>query len=111
MGAQSLPVVLFFLIFGMIVLGFFLIKMLLNRLESVHPRKFEAMGKPTPIMHRTIGGGWETFKFLVTREHKSLNDGYLSKLSDTTLLFFIIFVVVFLFGLFVSMGMPIGHAT
>ena len=49
-------------------------------------------------------------KFLVTREHKALNDSYLSKLSDAMLAFFVVYTVLF-FTLFFSVaGQVATHA-
>ena len=97
MNSQA-QVVAFFLLIGMVIVWFVLIKLLFNRLERMHPQKYEAMGKPSLFLRNSIAGGWATTKFLVTREHKALNDSYLSKLSDAMLVFIAIYLLLF-FGL------------
>jgi hypothetical protein len=99
MNNQTLSVTLFLILFGMVIVWFVLIKILFNRLERLHPQKYEAMGQPSLILRNNISGGLATLKFLVAREHKSLNDSYLSKLSDAMLVFFVIYILLF-FGLF-----------
>ncbi len=110
MGAQTLPVVFFALLFGMVIVWFVLIKMLFNRLESAHPQKYEAMGRPSLFLRNNIEGGWKTLKFLVTREHKALNDSYLSKLSDAMLVFFIVYLAIFFSLSFVVASQTSTHA-
>ena len=103
MNPQTLSVVFFPILFGMIIVWFVLIKMFFNRLERRHPAKYEAMGKPSLFLRNSIAGGLATFKFLAAREHKALNDSYLSKLSDAMLIFFAIYLLLF-FGLFFAVA-------
>jgi len=95
MNIQSLSAALFPVLFGMVLVWFVLIKLLFNRLESAHPAKYEAMGRPSLFLRNTIEGGWHVLKFLFTREHRSLNDRYLSKLSDGMLVFLVIYLLIF----------------
>ncbi len=99
MTLQTLSVTLFPLLFGMVIVWLVLIKLLFNRLERSHPQKYEAMGRPSLFLRNSIAGGWATLKFLAGREHKPLNDSYLSKLSDAMLVFFAVYLLLF-FGLF-----------
>jgi hypothetical protein len=99
MNPETLSVTLFPILFGMVVVWFVLIKLLFNRLERDHPQKYEAMGRPSLFLRNSIAGGWATLKFLLNREHKALNDEYLSKLSDTMLIYFAVYLLLF-FGLF-----------
>jgi hypothetical protein len=103
MTPQALSVTLFPLLFGMVIVWFVLIKLLFNRLERLHPQKYEAMGRPSLFLRNSIAGGRATFKFLAAREHKSLNDSYLSKLSDAMLVIFAIYLLLF-FGLFFAVA-------
>ena len=96
MNPQAPSTVLFFVLFGMVIVWFVLIKLLFNRLEAAHPQKYEAMGKPSLFLRNNIATGWATMKFLFAREHRALNDPYLSKLSDAMLVFFAIYMVLFL---------------
>jgi hypothetical protein len=100
MNPQALSVALFPVFFGIVIVWFVLIKLLYKRLEREHPQKYEAMGKPSLFLRNHISGSFATFKFLVSREHRALNDRYLSKLSDAMLVFFAIYLLLF-FGLFV----------
>jgi len=98
--------VLFAVLFGMVVVWFVLIKLLCIRLETAHPQKYEAMGRPSPFLRNNIATGWATMKFLFAREHRTLNDPYLSKLSDAMLVFFAIYLVLFLWLSFFISGSP-----
>jgi len=98
MTFQTLSVAFVPVLFGMVIVWFVLIKLLFNRLERAHPKKYEAMGRPSLFLRNNISTGWATLKFLIAREHKLLNDSYLSKLSDAMLVFFAIYLVLF-FGL------------
>jgi len=98
MDPQAPSIILFAVLFGMVIVWFVLIKLLFNRLEVTHPQKYEAMGRPSLFLRNNIATGWATMKFLFAREHRSLNDSYLSKLSDAMLVFFAIYLLLF-FGL------------
>ena len=82
-------------LFAMVGVWFILIKILFNRLEQTHPEKYEAMGRPSLFLRNNIATGWATLKFLVAREHRSLNDNFLSKLSDSMLAFFAVYLALF----------------
>ena len=105
MNPQTPSITLFSVLFGMVVVWFVLIKMLFNRLEVAHPQKYEAMGRPSLFLRNNIATGWATMKFLFAREHRSLNDSYLSKLSDAMLVFFAIYLLLF-FGLAFVASVP-----
>jgi len=85
------------LLFGMIIVWFLLIKLLFNWLEQAHPKKYEAMGRPSLFLRNNIASSWATLRFIVAREHRPLNDGYLSKLSDFMLIYLAIYLLL-LFG-------------
>jgi len=44
---ESFLIVIFAILFGMVLIWFLLIKMMFNRLESYHPEKYKAMGRPS----------------------------------------------------------------
>jgi hypothetical protein len=98
MNIQTFSVILFPILFCMVIVWFVLLKLFFNRLERAHPQKYEAMGRPSLFLRNNISGGWTTLKFLFTREYKTLNDGYLTKLSDAMLIFISIYLLLF-FGL------------
>ncbi|HET7126985.1 MAG TPA: hypothetical protein VFI26_07840 [Lysobacter sp.] len=98
MQSAGVPITLGITLFAMVIAWFVLIKLLFNRLEQAHPQKYEAMGRPSLFLRNNIATGWSTLKFLAAREHKSLNDNYLSKLADGMLIFFIVYLAIF-FGL------------
>jgi len=99
MQFDEVPVVLGVALFAMVIVWFVLIKMLFNRLERAHPVKYEAMGRPSLFLRNNIATGWATLKFIVSREHRSLSDSYLSKLSDAMLIYFSVYLLLF-FGIF-----------
>ena len=103
MSPEVLSTSLVAFLFGMIIVWFVLIKILFNRLERAHPEKYEAMGRPSLFLRNNIATGLATLKFIVAREHRSLNDGYLSKLSDSMLVYFAIYLLLFFgFSFFVA---------
>ncbi|HEY4146087.1 hypothetical protein [Pinirhizobacter sp.] len=98
MAPQTFPDVPFFVLFGMVIMWFVMIKLLFNRLEAAHPEKYAAMGRPSLFLRNSVASSWATMRFLVTREHRTLNDSYLSRLSDAMLVFFAIYLLLF-FGM------------
>jgi hypothetical protein len=49
-----------------------LIELLFSRLERAHPAKYEAMGRPSLFLRNNIAGAAATLKFLIAREHRTL---------------------------------------
>lgn len=92
---ESMFLTIFAILFGMVLVWFVLVKLLFRRLETSHPEKYEAMGKPSLFLRNSPAGAFAMLKFLVAREHKGLNDSYLSKLSDVMLTFFVIYTILF----------------
>lgn len=100
MQPSALPISFGVALFTMVIVWFVLLKVLFSRLERKHPQKYEAMGKPSLFLRNNIATGWATMKFLFVREHRPLNDSYLSKLSDSMLAYLSIYLLLF-FGLMV----------
>lgn len=96
---ETLFATIFTILACMVLVWFVLIKILFNRLESFHPEKYEAMGRPSLFLRNSPSGAIAILKFLVAREHKILNDNYLSKLSDAMLVFLVLYLMLF-FALF-----------
>lgn len=108
MNPPTPAIALFVVLFGMVIVWFVLIRLLFKRLEVAHPQKYEAMGRPSLFLRNNMATGWATMKFLFAREHRSLNDSYLSKLSNAMLAFFVIYLLLF-FGLaFFVAGLQAG---
>lgn len=107
---DSLFIAIFIALFSMVLVWFVLVKKLFKHLESAHPAKYEAMGRPTLFLRNSPGGAIGMLKFLVTREHKALNDSHLSKLSDAMLAFFIVYTVLFFALFFGVAGQVATHA-
>lgn len=95
----------------MVLVWFVLVKILFSRLESSHPAKYEAMGSPSLFLRNSPAGTFALLKFLVAREHKILNDGSLSKLSDAMLAFLLIYLVLFLALFFSIISQVAPHAS
>lgn len=107
---ETLFATIFAILACMVLVWFILVKMLFNRLESSHPEKYEAMGSPSLFLRNSPAGAIALLKFLVAREHKILNDGSLSKLSDVMLVFLLVYLVLF-FALFFNIVSQVGsHA-
>lgn len=100
----SLILTLFFALLGIVLAWFVLVKLLFTRLERAHPEKYESMGKPSLFWRNSPAGAFAMLKFLVAREHRSLNDSYLSKLSDAMLVFLLIYMVLFFGLIFMAVG-------
>ena len=95
----------------LMVLGWFImVKLLFNRLESAHSDVYESMGRPTLFWRNSTAGAFAMLKFLVLRQHKSLNDSYLSKLSDFMLVFLVVYLVLFFSLFFGVISQPRPHA-
>jgi hypothetical protein len=103
MNLQAPAPVVMPILFGMVLAWFVLIKLLFSRLEQAHPAKYEAMGRPSLFLRNNIAGAATTLKFLVAREHRTLRDRYLSRLSDGMLIFFVLYLLLF-FGLFFAVA-------
>ena len=94
------------LLFGLVLVWFVLIKLLFKRLEASHPQKYESMGRPSLFLRNNIATGFATMKFLFAREHRALDDGYLSKLSDFMLAYIVAYLVLFFaFAIFMPVAL------
>ena len=82
----------------MVLIWFAMIFALCKKLKLKHPEKYSEMGEPSLFCNNSLHTNWKTLKYLFKREHKDLNDKSLSLLSDTMLVFLIIYVILF-FGL------------
>ena len=91
---------LFATLMGMVLVWFVLLKLLVNRLEQAHPQKYAAMGRPSLFWRNSPSASLAVLNFLIVREHRALNDSYLSKLSNLMLILLVVYVVLFV-GLFV----------
>ena len=90
----------FFFLFGILFCSvfawFFMSYRLFKILETRHPEKYEAMGKPSLIMNNTMHSNFTFMRFLFKREWKGLKDKDLESLSKTMLVFFGVYTVGFL---------------
>lgn len=86
--------------FALVLVWFFLLKLLFDRLERDHFRKFEAMGRPGIFQGNNVSTGFSTLKFIFLREHRQLSDPNLSRFSDG-LLVYLIFIFIVALGLVV----------
>ena len=94
--SESTFLALFFMLFGMVPVWFVLVKLLFNRLAVAHPQKYDAMRRPSLVLRNSPSGVWAMLQFLVVREHRTLGDSYLSKLSDSMLIFCLVYLGLFL---------------
>ncbi len=104
---DELFLVVFGLLMAMVLIWFVLLKAIFIRLERQHPEKYEGMGKPSLFWNNSMKTGYATLKFIGRREHRELNDPGLSKLSDFTLAFFFVYLILFFslfFGIFGMAG-------
>lgn len=108
MTTDFLTVAIFPSLFVMVVVWFVLITRLFKKLEHDHPDKYAEMGRPSLFLRNSISSNFATMKFLFAREHKALNDAKLSKLSDSMLAFFLVYLVLF-FSLFFMTVLRANH--
>jgi hypothetical protein len=93
--------IIFGILMAMVFIWFILLKSIFIRLERQHPEKYKQMGSPSLFWNNSMKTQFSTFKFICKREHKDLNNPGLSKLSDFTLVFFVVYLFLF-FGLFLG---------
>ncbi len=101
---ETLFLPLFLALFGMAIIWLVLVSLLFKRLAQAHPQKYDAMGRPSLFPGNNPSGVFAMLRFLLMREHRVLNDVYLSTLSDVMLVFFFVYLVGFvaLFSVVVS---------
>lgn len=103
---EAYPIMLGVL-FCAVLVWFFLCYQLFRILETRHPTKYEAMGKPSLIMNNSISNNIRFLRFLFRREWQGLGDSGLESLSKFMLGFFTAYLV--LFVLLVA-SVALGHA-
>lgn len=91
---------IFPVLFGlMMVMGLtwlVLLKAIFSCLEKHHPEKYEEMGKPSLFWNNSMKTGYTTLKFISKREHKTLGNSFLSRLSDAALVICLLYLSVFI---------------
>lgn len=92
---ESLFVPLFFVLMAMVLVWFAMVTRLYRRLEEHHSGTYEAMGRPTLFMRNSPASTLAMLKFIAVRQHRSLGDASLSKLSDFMLLFLAVYMLLF----------------
>jgi hypothetical protein len=99
-----MPLTIFVLPVSVVVILFVLTGLLFSRLEMQHPAKYQELGSPS--FRGAKNKGFDpivaTLRFIVRREHRALNDSYLSNVSDSMLVCFAIYLVLFVCIIFVT---------
>ena len=98
---MKLMAFLFPVIMVMGLIWFAMIITLFKRLKSKHPEKYIEMSEPSLFWNNSMKTNWYTLKFLFGREHKELNDNFLTSLSDSMLVFSVIYLLLF-FGIILN---------
>jgi hypothetical protein len=80
---------------------------LFKSLQTRHPEKYEAMGRPSLIINNSLSNNISFMKFLFKREYLDLNDPGISKLAQFMLIYLLVYLIGFMF-LFLSV--PLGYA-
>ncbi len=90
-----------------VVLWFFLITRLFDRLASRHRRAYDAMGRPSlgRLLQGSVEAGKQFLFFVFLRRHRSLGDARLSMLADSLLVLFVIYM-----GSLVGLSMMVMQA-
>jgi hypothetical protein len=94
----------------MVLVWFFLLKVIFKKLEREHPEKYKQMGEPGLIWNNSMKTGFATLKFIGLREHTDLNNPALSKLSDFALVFFVVYTLIFFSMSFAILNIPMQAA-
>ncbi len=105
---KEILIIVFGVLFCSVLVWFFLCYRLFKILETRHPEKYEAMGKPSLIMNNNLSSNITFMKFLFKREWRELEDSALSTLGKSMLIFSFMYIAGFL-ALFISVSL--GYAT
>ena len=97
---SPLLLAIFVAMFAMVLVWFVLVRLLHTRLERSHTAKYKAMGRPSLVLRNNHTTVWATLTFITKREHQSLADASLSRLSDFMLAFLAAYVLLFAVFLF-----------
>jgi hypothetical protein len=100
MATSGSLLAVFAAMFAMVFVWFVLVKLLHTRLERGHKAKYQAMGRPSLVLRNNPATVWATLAFIAKREHQSLGDASLSRLSDFMLAFLAAYVLLFAVFLF-----------
>jgi len=97
-----MPLAIFVLPASVVVIVFVLTKLLFRRLETLHPEKYRELGSPSfqDVKSKGFAPIIATIQFIVLREHRALNDSYLSNVSDAMLVSFVVYLVLFVYAVF-----------
>ena len=96
--------IIFGILFCSVLVWFFLCHRLFKILETMHPEKYESMGKPSLIMNNTVSSNITFMKFLFKREWSELEDSGVATLGKSMLVFLVIYMIGFL-TLFLSIAL------
>ncbi len=102
---EVIPVVFGLMLISVFIWFGFCIR-LFKLLETRHPKKYDAMGRPSLIMNNSISNNILFAKFLFKQEYRELNDPLIVKLGEFMRRFLVVFLVVFLF---LVLGFPLGY--
>lgn len=90
-------VILFGVLFCSVFIWLFLCARLFKILETRHPEKYVAMGRPALIRSESFSSNFAFVKFLFKKEWQALNDVELASLGRFMLIFICIFFAGFVF--------------
>lgn len=99
MNATAVPHPIIFLLFGMVLIWFVLMRILLKRLETKHSATYESMGKPSLFLRNNPRTTRAALKFIALRQHRSLGDKTLSRLSDAMIVYYVLTIAIVVWGL------------
>ncbi len=100
MSQVGIGTLLFCVLIGAICLWMLLLHRLSERLRAHHPSVYELLGRPSGVTRNTTTTRSAVMHFLVSGQHRTLNDLQLQRLGDMTLST-VLFIVVFGFALII----------
>ena len=94
-----MPIAIFVLPVCIVVILLVLTRLLFSRLETRHAGKYAELGSPSfyGVKSKGFAPIVATLQFIVLREHKALDDSYLSNVSDAMLFCFVVYIILFVY--------------
>ncbi len=92
---DEMLIIIFGVLLILVLLWFALLKFIFTKLEQGHFEKYEQMGKQSLFLNNNMKTVFATLRFICKREHKALNDPLLSKISDFSLVVFLVHSIIF----------------
>lgn len=88
-----MAIVIWAIVAGLMLVWFYLCHKLFNLLKQSHPSVYETLGNPSLLSNSTLANNVSLIKFLFGRHWRELDDPSLSKLGQSMLWFFKLYLL------------------